>query len=996
MTGAFRVPRRGIDGSRREVRFSFNGRLFTGLAGDTLASALLANGVHLMGRSFKYHRARGVLTAGSAEPNALVSIDRGAGRVTPNVRATMQEIYDGLRATSQNHFPSLHFDLGSAADLLSPLIPAGFYYKTFMWPRMAWRMLYEPAIRRMAGLGVAPTAADPDRYAMRHAHCDVLVVGGGPAGLAAALAAAESGESVILCDENARLGGAILAEPATSSMGAAMAGWLERTLTDLVSRRNVRLLTRTTAFGIYGQNAVALAERRTDHLPPEAAHGSRERLWQIRARRIVIAAGAQEQPLVFPGNDRPGVMLAGAARTYLNQFDVLPGRRPLVVTADDSAYALAKELIAAGARPAAVVDLRPDACPMLAKDISACGVAVFTGGMVLGVKGAHRVRGARVADANGRVRKVNCDAIFMSGGWAPSLSLVSQASGQIVWSEEANTYLPGALPKDIRCAGACAAAGSLQDAIDQGTSAGFWAGRVRRAEPPSQTAPEARLSPASGGPLVSPVTRQVSGLRGKAFIDFQNDVTAKDVQLAIREGFHSIEHIKRYTTTGMATDQGRTSNLNALSIASDTLGLPVPQVGLTTFRPPYTPVTFGVLANFARDGDLDPVRKAPMHDWAVGQGAVFEDVGMWRRARYFPRAGESMRTAVARECLATRRSAGVYDASTLGKIEVVGPDAAEFLNRMYTGSWSKLAVGRCKYGVMLREDGFIFDDGVIGRMAADRFHVTTTTSGAARVLAHMEDYLQTEFPDLRVWLTSTTEQWAVIAVNGPKSRDIVGAVVDGLDLSNEAFPHMSVAEARMLDTPIRLFRVSFTGELGFEVNVPSALATVAWQAVMEAGAAHDLCPYGTETMHVLRAEKGYIIIGQDTDGTVTPEDAGLGWAVGKTKPDFVGLRSLQRPDIVDSHRKQLVGLLPTDPNLVLEEGAQLVEEEMIGEPGSSLGHVTSSYWSGLLGRSFALGLVESGRQRKGQVLLATTSRGFAPVRIEAPSFYDQGGERLNG
>jgi len=987
MTGAFRVEGCPAGDGRRAVRFSFNGRSFTGLAGDTLASALLANGVHLMGRSFKYHRPRGVLTAGSAEPNALVSIDRGPGRVTPNVRATLQEIHDGLRATSQNHFPSLRFDLGAVADILSPLIPSGFYYKTFMWPRGAWRALYEPAIRKMAGLGVAPTAADPDRYAMRHAHCDVLVIGGGPAGLAAARAAADGGDSVILCDENGRFGGALLSEPTANTAASA---WLAEALADLTGGPNVRLLARTTAFGVYAQNAVALVERRTDHLPLDEARGSRERLWQVRAGRIIIAAGAQEQPLVFPGNDRPGVMLADAARTYLNRYGVLAGRRPLIVTADDSAYALASELVAVGAGPVALADLRPDIAPRLANSVADRGVELIKGATVLGVDGAHRVKGARIADADGRVRDIRCDAILMSGGWAPSLSLVSQAGGQIVWNAEANTYLAGALPPNIRCAGACASPGTLQETIDEGRDAGAWARGGQGIEAP------ARSRRASPGPLVASVSDQIPLGRGKAFVDFQNDVTAKDVRLAVQEGFRSIEHIKRYTTTGMATDQGRTSNLNALSIASDALHTQVPQVGLTTFRPPFTPVTFGALANFSRDGDLDPLRQTPLHDWAAGRGAVFEDVGLWRRARYFPRARETMREAVARECLATRRSAGLFDASTLGKIEVVGPDAAEFLNRMYTGSWSKLAVGRCKYGVMLREDGFIFDDGVIGRLAGDRFHVTTTTSGAARVLAHMEDYLQTEFPDLAVWLTSTTEQWAVIAVNGPRARDIVGSVVEGFDLSNAAFPHMSVALARMGDMPVRLFRVSFTGELGYEINVPAGRATQAWQAILDAGGAHDICPYGTETMHVLRAEKGYIIVGQDTDGTVTPDDAGLGWAVGKTKPDFVGQRSLRRPDMIEPSRKQLVGLLPADPTLVLEEGAQLLAEEMIGEPGSSLGHVTSSYWSSTLGRSIAMGLVESGRRWMGQTLFASTGRGFTAVTVGATVIHDPGGERLNG
>ena len=939
------------------VSFTFDGKAYSGFAGDTLASALLASGVTLFGRSFKYHRPRGLVGAGSEEPNALVSVTRGAGRQTPNLLATQVEIYEGLSAASQNRWPSLGFDMGAVNNLFSPVFPAGFYNKTFMWPRSFWEKLYEPAIRKMAGLGEAPSALDPDHYGATYAHCDLLIIGAGPAGIDVALEAAATARRVIIIDEQAELGGGALSDPALWS-------WLERSVKALAEAPNVRILTRTTAFGYYHDNFIGAVERQTDHLS-DVSTGRRETLWRIRAGEVVLAQGAIERPLVFAGNDTPGVMLASAARTWLNRYGVAVGASPLVMASHESGWQTGFELAEAGIKVAAIADVRPIVPPDLLSKARTLGITVLLSSAVTEVKGGKAVRSARVAsfDAGGIAsssQSIACDAILMAGGWTPSIHLWSHSKGTIKWDEALGAYLPDQPNENCRSVGGCAGDLALGSGIN-----------------------------------VAALLTDRDPARIKAFVDFQNDVCAKDIRLAVREGFKSIEHVKRYTTNGMATDQGKTSNINGLGIASEALARPITDVGLTTFRPPYTPQTFGALAGHHKGALFQPVRKSPIDAWAEEQGAVFENVAQWRRARYFPLGAEDMDAATRRECRAVRHGVGIFDASTLGKIEVVGPDAAEFLNRMYTNPWKALEPGRCRYGLLLKEDGFITDDGVSARLAPDRFHLTTTTGGAARVLNMMEDYLQTQWPDLKVWLTSTTEQWAVIALNGPHARAVLSSLVQEIDLSPEAFPHMAIREGRICGVPTRLFRVSFTGELGFEVNVPAAYGREVWEAIMAAGAAFDITPYGTETMHILRAEKGFIIVGQDTDGTVTPVDAGLDWAVGKKKPDFVGKRSLARPDIVAAGRKQLVGLLTEDPSYVLEEGAQVVFDPDQPIPMTMVGHVTSSYWSEALGRSIALALVSGGKARMGETVhIPMPGRTFRAM-ISDTVFYDPEGARLN-
>lgn len=991
----YRVPGRGRVDVSRPVGFTFDGHRYQGVAGDTVASALLANGVHLMGRSFKYHRPRGPVSAGSEEPNALVGTRRGPGRFEPNTRATVQEIWDGLEVTSQNRFPSLKFDLGAVNDAGYMLFSAGFYYKTFMWPRGFWDKVYEPFIRRAAGLGVSPTEEDPDTYASRNLHCDVLIVGGGPAGLAAARAAAVEGLRVVLVDENAEAGGTLLSEPHLQIEGRPAWDWLADELAALKAL-GVRIMTRTTAIGYYHQNLVGLVEKLTDHLPSLPADTPRERLWRVRARWVVLAQGAIEKPLVFNGNDRPGVMLAGAAQTYLNRYGVRVGDRPVVLTSHDSAWYAAFDLQGAGARVQAIVDTRPSVREDLLHEARALGIPVKLGHTATATSGRLRVKSLRVNPVQGgqvgAAVTIPCDAVLMSGGWTPSLHLFSHTQGKLAWDEQQTTFLPAETREDCVIAGAGRGLWGVQAALEDGAARGREVVAALGKDSVAQ-APRVEGDRSGTGVTQIELPTDLNAGRAKAFIDYQNDVTAKDLRLAVREGMHSIEHVKRYTTNGMATDQGKLSNINGLNIAADALGRPQPQVGLTTFRPPYTPTTFGTLANYHRGDHFELTRKTPIDPWAEAQGAAFEPVGQWRRAWYFPRPGEDMEAAVRRECAAVRSSLGIFDASTLGKIEVVGPDAVTFMERMYTNPWAKLGVGRCRYGLLLGDDGFIRDDGVIGRLAPDRFHVTTTTGGAARVLNMMEDYLQTEWPELNVWLTSTTEQWSTVALNGPNAAKLLAPLVEGVDLTEDAFPHMSCVECTVAGLPARLFRVSFTGEIGFEVNVPSPMGLQLWERLWQDGQRYGITAYGTETMHVLRAEKGYIIVGQDTDGTVTPYDAGMGWAVGKSKPDFVGKRGLARPDLVAKNRRHLVGLLTEDGSR-LEEGAQVVFDPRQPVPMTMVGHVTSSYHSQAAGRPIALALVEGGQDRMGQTVHIPMPDRTIAATITGTVFVDPENTRL--
>lgn len=982
----YRKSGKSLVASGEAINFTFDGKPYQGLQGDTVASALLASGVHLMGRSFKYHRPRGPVGVGSEDPNALVTVFRGAGRLTPNLRATTLEIYEGMDVRSQNRWPNLRFDAGAFNNIFSMFFPAGFYNKTFMWPKSFWDKVYEPFIRNLAGLGPAPTEPDPDVYGSVYEHCDVLVVGSGPAGLAAALAASKAGDTVVLVDENANLGGSLLSVTGLEIEGRSSSEWLKETLDILDGASNVKLMPRTTAIGYYHDNFVALAERCTDHIETLQEDRVREKLYRMRAGKVILAQGAIERPLVFNGNDRPGVMLASAAQAYLNQYGVAVGHEIVVFTAHDNAYNAAFDLADSNIRIAAIVDARETVSARL-EDMSASrGIPLLTNSVISKTNGKHRVRSAEIFSPETQKKQtLNCDAVLMSGGWTPSLHLWSHSKGSIKWDAKTGVYLPDEANENCVCIGASNGDFGIKAALDAGRKAG--GGRKVY----SVTEPEF-----GQGEVFNSLPNYIAAKKTKAFVDFQNDVTDKDIKLAVREGFKSIEHVKRYTTNGMATDQGKTSNLNALEIAAKEIDREIPKVGLTTFRPPYTPTSFGTLCGYRTDDLFEVTRKTAIDPWAEAQGAVFEPVGVWRRAWYFPQDGEDMHAAVARECKATRDSLGIFDASTLGKIEVVGPDAAEFMNLMYTNPWSKLGVGSCRYGLMLREDGYIYDDGVVGRLAEDRFHVTTTTGGAPRVYRHMEDYLQTEFPHLDVWLTSTTEQWAVIALNGPNARKLIEPLIEDIDLSPESFPHMAVREGKICGVPTRLFRVSFSGELGFEINVPSHYGQSVWETLFEAGQAYNITPYGTETMHVLRAEKGFIIVGQDTDGTVTPYDAGMGWSVSKKKKDFVGKRSLMRPDIVSTGRKQLIGLLTDDPNIVLEEGAHIVDDPAQPIPMDMLGHVTSSYWSEPLGRSIAMALVRDGFDRMDDTLFIPMPGGVNhKVKVVKPVFYDVKGERLN-
>jgi len=985
-----------IDRSR-PLEFAFNGQKLQGYQGDSLASALLANDIHLIGRSFKYHRPRGIMTAGPEEPSGLVQLGEGA-KTEPNLRATQIELFDGLTANSQNCWPNVDLDIGAINGLLSPLFPAGFYYKTFMWPPAFWNGVYERVIRKAAGLGKAPVDPDPDRYEHRYAHCDILVVGSGPAGLAAALAASQSGARVILAEQQPEFGGCLLDEPDDHPFQA----WRQDVTGELADAGEIRLLRRTTAVAYYDHNYLALLERVTDHNQAAAATHPRQRLWKVRAKQVVLATGAIERPLCFSGNDRPGVMLGSAVRSYLNRFGVLPGTRAVVFTTNDSAYATALDLRAAGSE-VLVVDAREGPGGDLALRAATAGIRRIEGSVVAGTKGRHRVSAVEIGRLNaagdrieGNIQKVDCDLVVMSGGWNPTIHLHSQSRGRPVFDPERAIFLPGVPVQDERSAGACTGQFALEDALQSGAKAGALAAKAAGFEAKMLTLPTLDRDSEAPPRLLWQVPTTKPESEGKCFVDFQNDVTSADIKLALREGYSSVEHVKRYTTTGMGTDQGKTSNVIALGIVSETTGQPIIELGVTTFRPPYTPLTFGAVVGQNRGKLFDPVRKTPMHPWHVANGAVFEEVGQWKRPHYFPKPGEDMAAAVDREVKATRTSIGMLDASTLGKIDLKGRDVAEFLNRIYTNAWSKLAIGRCRYGLMLGEDGMVFDDGVTARLGENHYLMSTTSGGAARVLAWIEEWLQTEWPDLEVFATSVTEQWATASLSGPHCRKLIEELVQDVDLSPEAFPHMSVRNARVDDIPIRLFRISFTGEMGYEIQIAADYGLALWERCIELGERYDLQPFGTEAMHVLRAEKGYIIAGQDTDGTVTPADLGMDWIVSKKKADFVGKRSLDRADMQRSDRKQLVGLLPKDPKVLLEEGAQIVADPHQTVPMTMIGHVTSSYRSPELGRSFALAMIKGGRDRIGGNVYLPMIDGVLAATVTEPLFIDKEGTRLHG
>ena len=981
------------------VSFTFNGKTFKGLRGDTLASALLANGQVMMGRSFKYHRPRGVVAYGPEEPNALMGLGEGK-TFEPNARATTTELSDGLEAKSQNHWPSLEFDLGAINARLSRFLPAGFYYKMFMWPRGFWKHVYEPVIRQSAGLGQPPRKRDADHYEHFNIALDVLVIGGGIAGLTATLAAAAAGAEVMLVEETANWGGRAAVDGGEID-GALASDWIAEMRDRLAAMSNVRLRTRTMGAGVYDHGYALLYERLTDHAPDPAI--PRHRLWKVRARQIVVATGAIERPLAFAGNDLPGVMLASAVRDYVVNHAVAPGRRTVVVTNNDDGYRTALALKAAGLEVPAILDARTDARGPLSEEARRAGLRVLTGRGVSMVEGKGRVETVYACEQAGDgtvTEDFAADCVAMSGGWSPAVHLWSHAGGKLAWNDDECMFRPDpdAAPRGadgevfVRAAGTANGAVTTQVVLRDAFAAGQAAAEAtgRRA---TGRAPEAEEEVRQ---MMVPVWIMPDNAsykrRSKAWLDFQNDVKVTDVELAAREGFESVEHAKRYTTLGMATDQGKLSNINGLAVLSHALGIPIPSVGTTTFRPPWTPISMGAIAGEARGELFQPIRKTPIHDWHERNGAHWEPVGHWRRPYAYPQGGETIHDAVSREVTAARQSAGLLDASTLGKILVKGPDAGRFLDMLYTNVMSTLAPGECRYGLMCGENGFLIDDGVVARLDADTWLCHTTTGGADRIHAHMEEWLQTEWWDWKVWVVNVTEQYGQIAVVGPRARDVLEAVGGDMDLSKAALPFMQWKAGTLAGIPVKIFRISFSGELSYEVQVPAGQARALWDRLLEAGDPFGITPYGTEALHVLRAEKGFIMIGDETDGTVIPQDLGLSWAVSKKKDDFLGKRAQERDHMTDPLRWKLVGLHTLD-GLVLPEGAYAVDEGM-NENGQrrTQGRVTSTYHSPTLKRGIAMGLVERGPDRMGELLdFPKIDGGVVKARIVSPVFYDPEG-----
>ncbi len=1001
-----RLPSGGRIDRERPLKFRFNGRQLQGYAGDTLASALIANGIAVVGRSFKYHRPRGVIGSGAEEPNAIVQLGSGA-TAEPALRATQIGLYEGLEARSVKGWPGVNFDLGAINDWAGAALAAGFYYKTFMRPAGLWKV-YEHFIRRSAGLGTAPSLPDPDTYGHCNAHCEVLVVGGGPAGLSAAVAAAESGGRVIIADEQNEFGGSLLASM-ESIDGMAAAEWTALQCRTLANSKNVTLLPGSSVFGYYDYNFLGILQQCVIEPGVPASGRIRQRLWRVRAKQVVLAQGAFERPLVFSNNDRPGIMLASAVSTYVNRYAVRPGSHAVVFTNNDSAYQSALDLHRSGVKVRCIVDSRPGGAGRIAEGLREAAIPVHCGSVISNAFGRKRIEGVEVTRLDMSHREVlECDLLAMSGGWGPAVHLHSQAGGSIRWDDNKYCFVPSASVQPNFSAGACNGTFNLAACLDEGRKAGIAAAGISGKRRES-------IAPVSAKPANGPANEhataplwRVPGERDperlpKQFVDYQNDTTVTDIRLAAREGYTNIEHLKRYTALGFGTDQGKLGNINGMAILAECLGKPVSGIGTTTFRPPYTPVSFGACAGEGIGSLYDPVRKTAIHRWHESQHAHFEAVGQWLRPSHFPVDGEDLQAAVRRECLATRNSVGIMDASTLGKIDVRGPDACRFLEWIYTHNVSKLTVGRCAYGIMLGEDGMIRDDGVMSRLGDQHFYVTTTTGGAAGVLAWMEKWLQTEWPDLQVHLTSMTEHYSTIAVAGPNSRRVIQKLGCDVDMRREAFPFMTFRSGNLAGVPVTLSRVSFSGELAYEINIDSRYALDTWLKLMEAGREFGITPYGTESMHVLRAEKGYVIVGQDADGSVTPVDLRMNWLLSRDK-DFLGKRSLARSDCVREDRKQFVGLRSLDGKTVVTEGAQLVSEATgrmsarmrASAPATIRGHVSSSYYSAVLQQPIALGLVRSGHASMGKAALAIGSNGVeVPVEIVSPAFYDPKGERQN-
>ncbi len=1001
MSNNFRLESEGEINRTEKISFKFNGKALFGYRGDSLASALLANGIHLIGRSFKYHRPRGILSSGSEEPNALVQIikDKDKAKTDPNVRATQIEIYEGLEAQSQNCWPNVKFDIGEINSIFSSILPAGFYYKTFMWPSKLWRK-YEYFIRKSAGLGKSPTEKDPDKYDHKYYHCDVLIVGGGPAGITAALMAAKSGNKILLVDEKPEFGKNLLSSSKENIKinDLSPAEWIKVKRKELLNFKNIKTLNRTTVSAYHNYNYLIMMQSLTDHLSENEKKGKiRQRLWKVRAKKVILATGSIERPLVFDGNDRPGIMLSSAVKKYLNFYGVKCGNKIIIFTNNDSAYETAIELHNKNLKVQAIVDIREESSGDLPKKCNELGLKIYWKHTIVSSSGYTKVKNVSVMKLSkdnsvviGKKINIKCDSVAMSGGWTPAVHLFTQSGGKLNFNSQNFCFYPKKTTQKQISIGSCNGTFKLADIINESNQ--------KTSEFINQNVENKnKISEPKEGDLENiwllPSNKALG--KTKSFIDFQNDVTAKDIKLALREGYKSIEHVKRYTTTGMATDQGKIANMHALGIVAETTNTKMGDLGTTTFRPPYTPLTFGAIVGRNVNQFFDIIRRTPIHSWHKKNNAKFEDVGQWKRAWYYPIDNESMFDAVQRESKAARTKAGILDASTLGKIDIQGSDTSEFLNRVYTNAWNKLAIGKCRYGLMLNDDGMVYDDGVTTRLNENHYIMTTTTGGAATVMSKLEDFLQTEWPELKVYLTSVTDHFATVSVCGPHSKKILEKVTENIDYSDQNFPHMSFKEGSINKIKCRVMRISFTGELSYEINIQANYGQSVWEKCMNAGKEYGITPYGTEAMHLLRAEKGFIIAGQETDGTVTPIDLQMDWIVSKKKYDFIGKRSLYRSDTARDDRKHYVGLLTKDPNEILEEGAQIVAEVKNRPPMDMIGHITSSYYSPNLNKSIALAVVKNGKKLKGKKLFVPMANKTIEVTVSDPVFLDKEGTRLN-
>ncbi len=996
MSENFRLDKGGLINRDKKLSFKFNGKKYFGYEGDTLASALIANGVHLVGRSFKYHRPRGFFGAGVDEPYAIVQMNRN-NEVDPNVRATEQELFEGLEAKSVNCWPNVDFDIGAINNFLGKFFPAGFYYKTFMWPKSFWYKLYEPIIRKAAGFGAASIKHDKEKYEHKYEYCDLLITGSGPSGLASAYAAAQNGAKVILAEDKSRFGGSLLTSEVTIGNQSGKE-WAEKIISELKLMPNVVVKNRSQVFGYYDHNMLIMSERVSDHLPKTEKYIPKQRLWYIRAKEVIISTGSIERPIVFGNNDTPGVMLSSAAKEYLKIYGVLVGKKPLIFTNNDSGYETAIEFKKNGIDPI-VLDTRRDPNSEIIKEAKDLNISIKSSYVVVAAKGYKKVNSADIAKISddkkniSHIENIKCDCICVSGFWTPTIHLASQSGNKTKFNEKIDSFIPSQPKQKETTLGSASGIFTLEETLKTSFEKGNELSKQITNKENKVSIPTVVEKKSSNHDKFWCVPLP-EGKNYKRFLDFQNDVAVSDIQLALREGYRSIEHVKRYTTLGMATDQGRTSNLNGLQLVSDIENKVVPQVGHTTFRPPYSPVSIGAIVGREIGKHSKPTRKSPMHYWHEKNNAVFVDAGVWLRPRYYKRGNENLFEASKREAKNVRQNVGVCDVTTLGKIDIKGPDSAEFLNRVYTNAWLKLPVGKARYGVMLREDGIVMDDGTTTRISENHYHMTTTTAQAANVLSHLEYYLQLVWPELNVNVVSSTEQWAGAAIAGPKSRYVLQKLFPDLNVSNEGLPFMGYMEGNLFGVNAKIYRISFSGELAYEVNVESDNGNYMWEKIMEIGKEFNIQPYGTEALSTLRIEMGHVA-GSELDGRTIPYDNSLDGLVSKKK-DFIGKRSLSKAAYIASDRQKVVGVIPLDKKTSIPEGSYIVKDAKAKLPNPKLGHVSASCWSVEYDNPFSLAIIKDGKNMIGQKLFALSplKNKTIPVEIVSSHYVDPKGERV--